>query len=272
MSFAVKLLLLPVLLVLATEAVHFNCRFTNMTFSGVLGVVYACDVTLTVTGSTTLESISGSHQSGRTNDDVEIINMARQNLTFIPEGIDSFFKNLRGLEFWYTPLTAISSRDLQPFPKIIYFRAAGSRLTSLPGDLFSFTPNIQHLSMRENQIEHIGHDLVKNLNSLAWLNFGNNSCIDRRTTTRAGVLELAPLLSVLCPPQDIATTTEAPSDHCPCDEEIEVLRLENQQLMIEMKEKNREIQELQSSNVLFEERLKEVEMQLREIVSMPCAA
>lgn len=83
------------------------------------------------------------------------------------------------------------------------------------------------------------------------------------------------------------TTPAPPNEECGCNDEIdelrqvnqqqnqkiEELRLENQQ---QMDQKNREIQELQQSNEkllslasAFEERMIEVEMQLREIGSLP---
>lgn len=56
----------------------------------------------------------------------------------IPNGIESFFKNLKGLNWHNSNLTTISASDLKPFPQLLLI-AAGTKLVSLDGDLFQHT-------------------------------------------------------------------------------------------------------------------------------------
>lgn len=109
-------------------------------------------------------------------------------------------------------------------------------LTSLDGDLFKFNPLLKYISLGNNKIQHIGQDLVTNLHDLEDLSLSGNICINRSAKTRADVVELAPQLSVLCPPLDettttaattVVTTTKQPTEQCSFDDEIEELRKEN---------------------------------------------
>lgn len=251
------------------DAVHFNCRFTFHTISG--ETVYTCRPSVDLTQSTTLENVTGFHQPGFTNEDVGFLYVYDQNLPFVPKGIVDFFKNLIFMEFQDTFLLSIRAEDLQPFPQLESLVLSWNRLISLDADLFSFNPLLQRIDIAYNQIQHIGHDLVTNLDNLRHLGFTGNTCIDRSALSRAAVLELAPQLSVLCPPLDDTTTvattipvttTGLPVEQCPCGEKIERLREVVQ-------EQNLNIVHLQESKLAIEKRLLDVEMKLLEILSTP---
>lgn len=276
-----KFLLLAVIVLSTAGAIEFNCHFDYYTFDN-FGRVYTCEPAITLTNFTTVEKVTGTHQPGHTDDDVEYILVFSYSihLPVFPRGLEHFFKNLRALQFSNIFMLSISAEDLKPFPLLEYLHLYGNRITSLDGDLFSHNPRMQYFSIVSNRIEHIGHDLVTNLNELQFLNLAGNNCINKIAETRAEVEELAPQLSVLCPPLDVtttaATTTVLPNEKCLCEDEIEELRQENQQ-------QNKDIEQLQQSNEqliqvngkLFElnaateERLLEVEKKLRELHSLP---
>lgn len=281
-GFHVKFILVAVIASFTVDAVQFNCEFRFLSISK-FGGAYSCIPTVTLTGSTSLESVSGVHQTGSTNDKVGCIWIERQNLPFFPQGIVNFFKNLRALYFFETILQSISAEDLQPFPQLELLGLYMVNLTSLDGDLFKFNPLLKYISLGNNKIQHIGHDLVTNLNNLEDLSLFGNICINQSAKNRTAVAELAPQLSVLCPPLDpttttatVGTTTKQPTDQCSCEDEIEELRQENQQ-------QTKEIVKLQESTVQqrqFYEMLLglsssaakillEVEKTLREISAMP---
>lgn len=271
-----KTLFLGLLAVLTVEAVRFDCVFGPSYNYDVVGSTYTCTASVTLTGSTALESVAGSHQPGKTNDDVRTLNIEKQTLSFFPEGIEKVFKNLVIIRMYDTPLLSIKAKDLQHFPQIQYFAAANASLTTLDSDLFSFTPNISFINLQSNQIQHVGLNLVTNLEKLNILYLLRNPCVNKNAATRADVLNLASTLPSLCPPlETIATTTEGVGGECPCSEKIEELRLESQH---KMEQKNREIQDLQQTNeklfeatAALENRFKNVEMQIREAQSSPCA-
>lgn len=209
------------------DAVQFNCRFSFISIDFV-GIVYTCDATVILSGSTTLGNVTGAHQKGYTNDDVEFIQIGNQNLSFFPRGIVNRFKNLKSLNYYKNSLLSISAQDLRPYSKLIDLSFHGNNLTSLDGDLFTFTPLLKYLDLGRNQIQHIGENLLSNLGNLQILYLQDNICINSGTRTRDGVLEIIAQLSVLCPPVDAKTTvaidTEKSIKQCSDNKEIQELR------------------------------------------------
>lgn len=191
------------------------------------------------------------------------------------------------MRFWSSYIVSISVEDMRAFSQLQHLQFHENRFTTLDGDLFSFNPLLNFLYLGFNQIEHIGHGLLTNLDKLRHLDLGGNLCISAMAFNRAEVEELALQLSVLCPPLGtttstattaISTTTGQPNEQCSCFNEIEDLREFNQQQndeIAELKEKNLAqdlvIQQIQRLNDDMEARLLEVEMKLREISSTPCS-
>lgn len=257
-----KCLLAAVLLTRSVTAIQFECRFA-MFYPTVIGDRYTCDATVINTDSSSLESVTGDHESGKSNDDAEYLYINQQNLASVPEGIDVFFKNLDALLVRSSSLASISANDLRPFPRLLFLYLDRNQLTTIDGDLFTYTPLVQLVYFSSNQIQHIGHGLVTSLNSLRTLNFKNNVCINQSAVGREDILLLAPRLSVLCPLLEVTseatTKTEITLDQCKCDKEILALEIQIANLQKQL------IQE----NAAFEKRLLEIETKLRETGSKP---
>lgn len=198
--------MIAVFLECSVQAIQFNCNFVELFDHSFLGNRYACEAEVTNSGSTTLESVTGDHEIGKTIDDVKYLHIASQDMPFVPEGITEVFINLDALAIEVSCLTSISANDLRPFSGLFFLSFFFNELTSIDGDLFIHTPNLEYVSFDYNEIQHIGCDLVNHLNSLAVLYFHKNVCIDQRAENRDEVLSLGPQLSVICPP--LETTTE----------------------------------------------------------------
>lgn len=316
--------MVSVIAAFTTEAVQLNCDFRYYTVP-LIGSLYTCQATVIWSQSATLEIVTGNHQGGRTHDNVEYIYIPNQNMPVIPQGIGAVFKNIRSLRFDNNNMLSISAADMQQFPKVEIFYVYDNKLTSIDGDMFLFTPLLRQFGLSDNQVQHIGHNLVTNLNSLQTFFVERNICINRSARNRADVLALGPQLSVICPPlvtstvstttattttmpsttttippttnPATTTTTELPIVQCSCLDEIDELRAENQRQNYEIDQQNVKIQEqnfiieqLQKSNenlqlsndqltqaneklfelnTAVEDRLLEVEMKLRELLSLP---
>lgn len=257
-----KFLLTAVILAFSVTALQFECRFT-MFYPTVIGDRYTCDATVVNSGSASLESVTGDHESGKSNEDVEYLYINQQNLASVPGGISDFFKNLDALLIRSSSLVSISANDLRPFPRLVFLYLDRNQLTAIDGDLFMHTPLLQLVYFSSNQIQHIGYGLVTNLNSLRTLNFKNNVCIDQSAVGREDILLLATRLSILCPPLDATTieatiTTETTLDQCKCDIKILALEVEVDNLQKQL------IQE----NAAIERKLLEIETKLRELGAM----
>lgn len=198
------------------DAVHFNCgRFMYLDRYFVeLITQYICMPGVTMGTSTALESVIGDHWTEYlSNDDVEGLIIANQNMPFVPQGIDSFFKNLKALEYSSTLLLSLSAEDLRPLPQLEFIVLYRTYLTSFNGDLFLYNPLLKSIDLSWNGIQHIGENFVTNLDYLERLDFYGNYCVDTGARNRTAVMELASQLSDLCPPLDATTiaTTEQQS-------------------------------------------------------------
>lgn len=236
-----------------TDAVQFDCDF-DFTMTSIVGTRYTCTAMLNLSGSETVESVTGEHQpGGYMNDDVEFLSISDQEVPFFPKGIMNFFKNLKALRYWKTNMLSISAEDLQPFPQLEYLIMYGNNFTFLDGHLFSFTQLLRYIDLGFNQIQNIGHGLLTNLNHLDILFLHTNVCIDRNVYSHAEVVGLASQLPEMCPPLDV--TTELPIEPCPCYDVIV-------ELFEDIQQQNVKIEQLQQTNRAFEKRLQELEAKL----------
>lgn len=267
-----KLSLLFMTMMFTAEAVRFQCSFQDNN-RVIIGTVYTCFATVTLSSTSTLENVTGSHRAGLNHDDVKMVTIFRQNISFIPEGITNFFRNLIALRYESSPLRSISSQDLQPFPQLQFLEVTSGNLINLDDDLFFFTPNLHLLHFADNRIRHIGTNSMANLSHLSWLGLLDNVCVSRGSSTRAGVLQLIPQLSRLCPLDIVTTqtsTTEREIEQCLCDREILELEIRIDRLEKSNDALQQSNEKLLSLTATFEQRLEDVEMQLRELQSAPC--
>lgn len=180
----------------------------------VLGDVYLCQpqVISDEDDSGVLENVLGEHLESKTNDDVGMLNVYQQNLSFIPKDIPDFFPNLRGLNWHESDLAKLSSEDLKPFPKLLYLGMRFTQLTTVDSDLFEHTPNLQYITFAGSQIHHVGADLVTHLKDLRILDFQLNKCIHRIAKTPEQVAKMNEDLPTECPPWIKAENVDEPVD------------------------------------------------------------
>lgn len=247
-----------------------------------------------------LTEVTGVHQTGRTNFDVRMLMVHDQlHVNQFPENIYNFFPNLLGLEFFATKITSITAEDLRDFPNLQLLNIQQNSLSRLDGNLFSFTPRLQWIGFNDNVIENVGHNLLSGLNSLTSVFLSGNVCIDAVASTPTGLAQLIRDLPVFCPPFNVSpstTTVIPPPGDCSmeCLESVEALRIafsaETQEIREQTDNQDQRIQELTDENeiqktqiselmtnfselrqmiALYEQRILELEKQVREINSNP---
>lgn len=290
--------------VTSQKGIDFQCNFFTSSWI-VIGTQYACSASATIkNGGENLTEVNGAHQVGRTNSDVRMLLVHDQvHLNSIPRNIETFFANLIGLEFFNGRILTISNEELRVFPNLQLFNMQTNLLTSLDGNIFTQNPRLQWIGLSENRLQRVGFGLLNGLNVLTTAFFLRNPCIDQQATTPPELSELITVLPVLCPPFDTTTTstttttTVGPgSEVCSagCLQVIEDLetefatvvhvltdKVEEQGRIIEdLVEKNHE-QKIQIDQLAaeaaslnrvvggYEERLVELEKQIREINANP---
>lgn len=171
------------------------------------GIAYTCQST-SKSGEnlTIIEEVHGSHLSGRNNSKVFAWEETSNSLTSIPKNLASFFPNLKIIHI-IAPVSKISASDFKPFRNLVSFVAQYSKVTSLDGDLFRFTPNLQTFGFVYGDLENIGENLLSGLNQLKYVLFVNK-CINFVADTSEKIENLKQIMKVNCPPLSTTTTAE----------------------------------------------------------------
>lgn len=246
----VKLCFLLLAVLSSSNAVTFQCRFAYSEYLP-LGLNYSCEATVIDTGDPEyLFEVTGDHLEGRSNEDVEFLEVLFQDILYrMPYGITKFFPNLLGMEWFSGTLKSLEVYDLQPFYGLTVLSFAQNNLYSLDGDLFRYTPSLQLISFSENRLEHVGFDLFTKLSNLTFANFRYNPCIHFQADTPELILQLNEMLPLNCPPLDppvTEPTTPDPGD-CPvgCLDRISYLE---KTIYVETTDLRNEIAELRKLN------------------------
>lgn len=222
---------------------------------------------------------------------VESLMVPNQELSQIPEGIETFFPNLRGFQIYDSKLQTIS-KDVLKFPSLQVLLLSGNELVTLDSDLFAFTPKLAEIWLGSNSLQHVGHNLFAGLNELAYAMFFGNPCINQNAVNRQEVLELNIQLPISCPPISDNSTTTSPTtittttttnspeycDKCEWrtveivtelvdDQEARIVEHKKEMIEIVAAYETR-ISEITDSH---EARIAELEKQIRELLVNPCA-
>lgn len=155
-------------------------------------------------------NITGNHLKGKSDKDVESLDLVFQFLPQLPDGIEIFFPNLKIIQIYQSNLESIS-KDVLKFPNLLILYLGHNNLVTLDGDLFEFTPSLEEIWFDSNFPQHVGHDLFSNLDLLREAFFRSNPCIDRFAVTRQEVLNLNIELPISCPPAETTTIIDPTS-------------------------------------------------------------
>lgn len=233
-----------------SQAVTFTCRYSIGQPRAIIGSVYECNPIVAASG-TVLENVTGTHLENKTNADVEFLYIVQQNLTYVPSNIETFFPNLKGIQYYISNLQQISANDLKPFPQLLLFYVHTGFITSLDADLFKHTPDLQWLGFFRNKIEHIGVNLLGNLTGLQHIHLGENPCIDTYANHPDTIIELNQQLPILCPPYE-------------CADRLSLC--ENQ-----MSDQNETISALLVANQNLQDRIDQLESKIRDVSAILCS-
>jgi hypothetical protein len=202
-------------LIVIVSAVNIECEFGMKVWYVEFGKLYTCIVkSITLTGSKSLEIVTGDHKSGKSNADVKQIWFGWEypcyGLDFIPQDIHKHFPNIIGITFWECNIKSLTGDELKDYVNLEWFTICDNPIDKIPGSLFNHNPKIKHVSFFNSNITKVGSNLLTGLDHLTTADFGKNSCIDKRVTqNRAKILEFIEDLKRQCAyPDDpsIATT------------------------------------------------------------------
>ncbi|XP_070509762.1 uncharacterized protein [Chironomus tepperi] len=237
---------------------------------------------------------------------LQALSISSNNLTSLsPE----WFKNLTSLERLYVNSNQIEELPMDVFSSLVSLRTLsmyGNRIKLLHAGSFGALPYLTNALFLNNQIDAIDEDLIDNT-GLSLLGVRNNLCVNAfvwdTTETRLnmrtalatcfdhfvnGVPETSPspptTTAYTTAPQQTTTESLPPgcaagnlnARVCSAEDEIDVLKEQNQDLLLEIKnlhKKNEELEKrLESSTKHVQAVLDELQYQIRELKSCSCSS
>jgi Leucine-rich repeat (LRR) protein len=142
---------------------------------------------LTIISSETalIDGVTGTHLSGKTNDDVTALWAWAKGIEYFPKGLEKFFKNLKVIAIYFGRLKQISQADLKPHKNLVYIQFEDNDIEIFEDDLFSNHPNMSVVWLPRNKIVHVGKNVFNNMNKITYLGLASNPCINAEAFNNA---------------------------------------------------------------------------------------
>lgn len=127
-------------------------------------------------------TVTGAHQDGYSNNDVEALDFyGQEDTTFLATfpKLAEVFPNFRYLLINIAYLNGFSNQDLKHFPDLEYIVILGCQINSLPSSLFQYNRKLKLIRIAFNEeLDHVGRDIFKNLTNLQSVSFEGNKCLN----------------------------------------------------------------------------------------------
>lgn len=176
-------LILLISLIHLSSSLWIDCSFSKSENShedfywDVLKHAYTCYGTVTVKDPRTPLKFNTNHKPPRNNDQVHGLMIIHQrDLEAFPHGIQKTFSKLNGIDLEGCGLTSISAKDLMHFPDLLQISLDDNKITQLPHDLFTHNRKLQRIDLEGNPLLHVGSNIFKSLPELKTVYMRHTTC------------------------------------------------------------------------------------------------
>lgn len=191
-----------------TSAISLKCKYAIGSYYNV-GYIYYCGAKILVGGEIdNVTNIYGTHQSDYGHENVLGLTITSQNMLFFPTNVENHFPNIIAIYFGYNSLTHITNQHLIPFPNLQYLSVLNNNITSLESDLFSGLNSLKLIRFTNNNIKYVGQNFLDNFTLPSFLDddkdeicFSSNSCINMKVTAEDRIDTLRKSLEKDCQPE-----------------------------------------------------------------------
>lgn len=149
---------------------------------------YSCDVEYQVINNVCRCKVIGFNSNNRETitevdglpqgANVELLLIDEQKMKFMPENLENFFTNLKGIIIDSSELISITKSDLKPFDKLKIIFIGNNNIEELENDLFEGNKSLEWINFMNNFTKRIGSEILNQLNDIKFVNFQRNSCIN----------------------------------------------------------------------------------------------
>jgi len=188
---------------ISSSSVNIGCGFGFGGAYTAVGNVYRCitsgSLSITTKESAQVSGVSGTHESFKSNKNVEGFRIDGGTIYYFPKGLEKFFGNLKMIYINPCQLKEIHQSDLVVFPHLVFLYLQSNNIEVIEENLFKFNPNLEALEIRESKITHIDPNVFDNLNKLSIFRFTGVPCINQNVdNSREKVLEAIKIVKSNC--------------------------------------------------------------------------
>lgn len=148
----------------------------------------------------TVFGISNNHMKGKSNYDVKMFYIQKQEIPAVPIDIGKFFPNLEVVRMPYLGLLKVCRMDLKQFPKVRFLYLSYNKIKQLDNNLFEYTPALEFIALDHNELTNIGQRIFDNLPNVHRFYVERNPCVYiGHVETREDLEKFKSLLQTECP-------------------------------------------------------------------------
>jgi Leucine-rich repeat (LRR) protein len=149
-----------------------DCIFMQLTGG------YIC-IIRELSGRTEIIGVNGNHKEGKSNFDVEKVEICLSAVDFFPRGLGKVFPNLKTVLISNCGLKEISRDDLKGLENLEHLYLSNNELVSLPSDLFCDMKKLKSIAFKRNKLERMSSKLLDPIkNVLQYAEFYGNTKIN----------------------------------------------------------------------------------------------
>lgn len=159
-----------------TSGIVLNCKFKQ---SGQRP--YACHNfgnLITTESDRTVTEVIGTHDEGKTNDDVKEVLIYESNSQYLPLGIGKIFKNIELYVVDRSNVTYLTKGDLDGFDKLKTLSLSFNVFERIPKGFFDGHSSITSVLITDGKLKFAEPDVLDPLVTLKSGLFKNNPCIN----------------------------------------------------------------------------------------------
>jgi hypothetical protein len=191
--------------------------------------------------------------AGKTNNDVKFLFFySPSDVSFIPKGMEIIFPNFMALHFERCNIAKLNGDELRNYRNLEWFGITFNPLENLPQNFFANNPKLRILWMHDNQIKHVGVNLLSSLQQLQWAQFHSNICVHKTAGDHSQVPALTESLNANCSKTCYDTTKTV----CDLKEQNQILIENNSAIKYQVGEINQKVNILSQENLEIKDELK----------------
>ena len=123
-------------------------------------------------------SVNGKDLKSFTGFGYKRLEILRQPVHFIPQGLGEFFPDLEGLKIGNSQTKEVTKNDIAQFPKLKQLHLYSTDIQSLPANLFEENPDLLYIYLGHNKLTHVGKGILSPLKKLHTAYIQGNPCIN----------------------------------------------------------------------------------------------